>query len=149
MGLDVPVVPEHAGHAEGSVWIVHARSFRVEGGSATEGVPACGFEELREAVTNILRHSAAGACVIEVAIGAGALRLRVSNDGVTTRAAAGPWTTGGVGGGLANMTGRIQAAGGQFACGRTGGRFELTAQIPLSRAGQGEANRWLRLGCRM
>ena len=42
---------------------------------------------LREAVTNILRHSAAASCTIEVTATSGALRLRVGNDGAPDRAA--------------------------------------------------------------
>ena len=44
---------------------------------------------LREAVTNILRHSAATSCTIEVTATGGTLRLRVGNDGVPDRQAAG------------------------------------------------------------
>ena len=40
---------------------------------------------LREAVTNILRHSAATRCTIEVTATGGALRLRVGNDGPPDR----------------------------------------------------------------
>ena len=90
---------------------------------------------LREAVTNILRHSAATSCTIEAAAGDGAVRMAVSNDGVSGRA--GPPGAGGRGGagggsGLANLTARVQAAGGQLSARRTGdGSFELTVQIPL------------------
>jgi two-component system, NarL family, sensor histidine kinase DesK len=38
---------------------------------------------LREAVTNILRHTAATACTIELNCDGLALRLQISNDGVT------------------------------------------------------------------
>ena len=109
---------------------------------------------LREAVTNILRHSAATSCKIEVTATGGALRLRVGNDGVPDRAAvsgpvgrtahggpaegaasprpAGPPVTGeGSGRGLANLTARVQAAGGNLTVSQAAGRFELSAQLPL------------------
>ena len=66
---------------------------------------------LREAVTNILRHSAATACVIEATSADGALRLHVSNDGVPDQTGAGDhpaWPAAdGAGSGLANLTARL------------------------------------------
>jgi two-component system, NarL family, sensor histidine kinase DesK len=91
---------------------------------------------LREAVTNVLRHSAATHCTIEAAVDDGTLRLAVINNGVTEGAAdAGPAglasTDGPAGRGLGNLTSRLQAAGGELVTRGSGGRFELTAQIPL------------------
>ena len=109
---------------------------------------------LREAVTNILRHSAATSCTIEVTATDGALRLRVGNDGVPDRAAAGgpadrtanggpaagrrrrgpaglPVAGAGTGRGLANLTARVQAAGGNLTVSQAAGRFELSAEIPV------------------
>jgi two-component system sensor histidine kinase DesK len=100
---------------------------------------------LREAVTNILRHSAATSCTIEVTASGGALRLRVSNDGAPDRTATGgpgsraatagpagrPVAGDGTGHGLANLTDRVQAAGGRLTFGQAAGRFELCAEIPL------------------
>jgi two-component system, NarL family, sensor histidine kinase DesK len=86
---------------------------------------------LREAVTNILRHSAATSCAIEVGVGDSAVRLVVSNNGVT--GAPGGEGGRGAGGstGLANLTARVQAAGGQLSTSRHDGSFELTVEIPL------------------
>jgi two-component system, NarL family, sensor histidine kinase DesK len=91
---------------------------------------------LREAVTNILRHSAATAAAIEVTTAGGVLRLHVSNDGVPDRAAAGgpawPLASGDGGGrGLANLTARVRAAGGRLTFGNADGRFGLSAELPL------------------
>jgi two-component system, NarL family, sensor histidine kinase DesK len=91
---------------------------------------------LREAVTNILRHAAATACVIEVTACGGALRLHVENDGaaqrVTAARAAGGRAGAGTGGlGLANLDARVRAAGGWLATRQADGRFELTAELPL------------------
>jgi two-component system sensor histidine kinase DesK len=86
---------------------------------------------LREAVTNILRHSMAAACTIELTADGGTLRLRVSNDGVGQHADRTPAAAAGGGHGLPNLTARMHAAGGQLTAGAAGGRFDLTAQIPL------------------
>lgn len=85
---------------------------------------------LREAVTNILRHSGARNASIETAAGAGVLRLHIGNDGVARASA-----DDGTGHGLANLTARVQAAGGRLTSQRTAGRFDLVAEIPLSAAG--------------
>jgi two-component system, NarL family, sensor histidine kinase DesK len=89
---------------------------------------------LREAVTNTLRHSTATCCTIEATAADGALRLRVSNDGVRVPADSPGGEDGlaAVGGsGLANLTARVQAAGGRLASRRESARFELVAEIPL------------------
>lgn len=85
---------------------------------------------LREAVTNILRHSTATACTIQATVGDGTVRMTVRNDGVTGPPGGGSRGAGG-GRGLANLTARVQAAGGQLAARCHGGWFELTAEIPL------------------
>ena len=83
---------------------------------------------LREAVTNILRHSTAMTCMVEGRAVNGTLQLRVSNDGVPERAAA----AGRPGSGLANLTARVQAAGGRLTSRRADGRFDVVAEIPLA-----------------
>ena len=89
---------------------------------------------LREAVTHILRHAAATCCSIEASAAAGAARLAVSNDGLTGQAGDDDGRGAGGGSGLANLTARVQAAGGQLTARRAGRSFELTADIPLRRA---------------
>ena len=100
--------------------------------AAADGVLAV---VLREAVTNILRHSAATSCTIEAAAGDGAVRMAVSNGGVTGRAGppGGDSRRGADGGsGLANLTARVLAAGGQLSARRAGGSsFELIVEMPL------------------
>ncbi len=92
---------------------------------------------LREAVTNILRHSAATACTIEATTADGPLRLRVSNDGVPDGTAVGgdragqPAVGDGTGSGLGNLAARVRAAGGRLTVSRAGGWFDLSAEIPL------------------
>ncbi|WP_163510531.1 sensor histidine kinase [Fodinicola acaciae] len=75
---------------------------------------------LREAVTNVLRHSDARWCEIEVAIDG----VRVVNDGVRDEA------TERRGRGLANMSSRASALGGEVSASRDGDRFELTVRVP-------------------
>jgi two-component system sensor histidine kinase DesK len=103
-------------------------------------VPAAADEVLapvlREAVTNILRHSTAAACEIDITNGGGMLRMRVGNDGVDGELAdsshPGPQAGGGrEGRGIANLTSRVAAAGGRLTRTQEGGRFDLAAEIPL------------------
>ncbi|NUP79179.1 MAG: hypothetical protein HOV96_16710, partial [Nonomuraea sp.] len=80
---------------------------------------------VREAVTNVVRHSAARRCVITVETGARTVRLRVVNDGVPPDAARG------TGSGLASLTARVESAGGTFTAGDRGdGTFALVAAVP-------------------
>jgi two-component system, NarL family, sensor histidine kinase DesK len=96
---------------------------------------------LREAVTNILRHSAATSVAIEATAAAGNIGLTVSNDGATGGAGlagsggsrlaeSGGGLAAGGGSGLANLAARVEAAGGQLSCRFLADSFELTAQIP-------------------
>jgi len=87
---------------------------------------------LREAVTNMLRHATAARCVIEVTIGEEAVRLAVTNDGVTSGCQAGQPAGDGGGRGLANLRARVQAAGGSLACGQAGAQFGLTVEVPVA-----------------
>ncbi|WP_344586712.1 sensor histidine kinase [Actinomadura vinacea] len=82
---------------------------------------------LREAVTNILRHSAARRCTIGLSITEEAVRLRVVNDGVPASG-----TTGAGGTGIGNLRARVRAVGGRLAAGPDGaGRYELAVEIPV------------------
>ncbi|WP_420033394.1 sensor histidine kinase [Streptomyces sp. cg28] len=93
---------------------------------------------VREAVTNAVRYSAAGTCVITVEGTAERVRLRVVDDG------AGPPASGaggsGVGGtGLKGLAERLATAGGSLTAGpgaRSG--FTVTAELPV---GEGESAR--------
>ena len=78
---------------------------------------------VREAVTNILRHSAALHCTITLAVVDGVLRLRIGNDGVVEEEH-------GCGSGLANLRNRVEAAEGRFRAGRAGREFEVVAELP-------------------
>jgi two-component system sensor histidine kinase DesK len=81
---------------------------------------------LREAVTNVLRHSAARNCAIGANREDKTITLTVTNDGVPQPAKSG---TGGHG--LRNLARRLEAIGGEL---RTGGshddQFSLSAMVP-------------------
>jgi two-component system sensor histidine kinase DesK len=84
---------------------------------------------LREAVTNVIRHSRALICRIRLAQDAGELALEVTDDG---RGFSGPAGDSATGSGLRGMSERLSAIGGHLSLGRTGsGRgFRLTATVP-------------------
>ncbi|MGY1771464.1 sensor histidine kinase [Blastococcus sp. SYSU D00813] len=79
---------------------------------------------VREAVTNVLRHSRAATCTVALAAGDGAATLTIVNDGV------GPgeprW-----GSGLTGLAERLAAASGRLTTGCDGGRFTLAATVPV------------------
>jgi two-component system, NarL family, sensor histidine kinase DesK len=93
---------------------------------------------LREAVTNILRHSKAQKCVIESAREGNAIKLRIANDGLDEQLDGGAPTvierrTGPVGSGLSNLAYRVDSLGGKLAARQCAdGWFELTATIPIA-----------------
>lgn len=121
--------------------ILTCADVQVSADAAPGPLPAAADEVLapvlREAVTNVLRHSAATTCAIEVTTADGAVRLHVSNDGATgppagtEPASTEPAARSGGGRGLANLRARVQAAGGQLTSRRAGARFDLAAEIPL------------------
>jgi two-component system sensor histidine kinase DesK len=77
---------------------------------------------VREAVTNILRHSRASRCSITLTTSDG-VHLTIRNDGVTP-------SPGDRGRGLANLDARVTSAAGRFTARRTGTEFELSAEFP-------------------
>ena len=86
---------------------------------------------VREAVTNIVRHSHAQRAEISLTAAGGVVHLEVSNDGAA--AGAGDLALGGEpGGGLPGMRERVTAAGGRLtAAWHDGGVFRITAVVPL------------------
>jgi two-component system sensor histidine kinase DesK len=83
---------------------------------------------VREAATNILRHSTATSVTIALARRAGDLVLRVENDGAVGREDDGPAS----GTGLAGLHRRFAAAGGAVTGGYDDGRFILEARLPAA-----------------
>ncbi len=111
----------------------------VEGDLATGAAAAVLVPVVREAVTNVLKHSSASYCVLETTVDGGLLRLLISNDGVNDAGHAPLAAVGRTGSGLGNLAARVEAAGGRLIAGRDGGGFSLVAEIPL--AGQPSAPR--------
>ncbi|HXW46208.1 MAG TPA: histidine kinase [Streptosporangiaceae bacterium] len=87
---------------------------------------------VREAVTNILKHSSASRCVLEMSTDAGLMRLQISNDGSNNAKTAPLAAVGRTGSGLANLAARVEDAGGRLSAGRNGALFSLVAEIPLA-----------------
>jgi two-component system, NarL family, sensor histidine kinase DesK len=87
---------------------------------------------VREAVTNILKHSSASYCVLEMTTDTRLLRLLVSNDGSNDADGAPLAAADRPGNGLRNLAARLEAAAGHLATSREGGTFSLAAEIPLA-----------------
>ncbi|MEV4508799.1 histidine kinase [Dactylosporangium sp. NPDC049525] len=80
---------------------------------------------LREATTNVVRHSGAQRCDIEISTVDGAAALSVVDNGGTASGAA-------FGNGLRGLTERLGAVGGTLQAGtRDGGGFAVVARLPL------------------
>ncbi|MEU2338367.1 sensor histidine kinase [Streptomyces sp. NPDC006654] len=85
---------------------------------------------VREAVTNVVRHSGATRCEITVDGGAERVTLTVADNG-TAAAAAGPGAEGVGGTGLKGLTERLAAAGGFLRAGPSPrGGFTVVAELP-------------------
>lgn len=91
---------------------------------------------VREAATNVLRHSAARRCTIEVTLTAGSARIEVADDGPShargdaARAAHGIGAS--EGSGLAGLRERVEGTGGEFTVEVSDSWFGLTAVLPMS-----------------
>jgi signal transduction histidine kinase len=79
---------------------------------------------VREAVTNVLRHSRAGRCTVDLRATGGEAELQVANDGA--RGARTAW-----GNGLTGLAERLAATGGRLSAGPDGDRFVLAATVPV------------------
>lgn len=102
----------------------------ITGTPAPDAAAAVLVPVLREGVTNILRHSSASHCAVDMTAESGLLRLQISNDGSTKSSV----QAGRAGNGLANLTARVEAAGGRLMGIRSGHRFSLVAEIPAAPA---------------
>jgi signal transduction histidine kinase len=82
---------------------------------------------VREAVTNVLRHSTALHCAISLSLDGDIVWLRITNDGVASTPGAESGT------GLGNLNARVHALGGHLTVGRHGQHgFRLLAEVPLN-----------------
>jgi signal transduction histidine kinase len=77
---------------------------------------------LREAVTNLLRHSSAKRCRIALAVTANSARLEVANDGVSGEVTA-------PGSGIGNLSVRLAELGGTLTAGPDRGWYLLCAEL--------------------
>ncbi|QFZ74465.1 sensor histidine kinase [Streptomyces fagopyri] len=104
------------------------------GATGATGVPGVAEESesalawaLREAITNVVRHSGARRCVVELVrrqtLDGPVLELVVEDDG-SGGSGDGP------GNGLTGLTERLEKAGGTLEAGRVRGGFRLVARVP-------------------
>jgi two-component system, NarL family, sensor histidine kinase DesK len=85
---------------------------------------------VREATTNVLRHSRARSVAVDYRVTAGMAQLRMCNDGAVAAPNASP------GSGLRTLAGRLEAAGGRLTWEQDGDRFVVAASLPVdARAG--------------
>ncbi|WP_169807520.1 sensor histidine kinase [Herbidospora mongoliensis] len=82
---------------------------------------------LREAVTNVLRHSKAQHCLVETALAGDRIVLRVVNDGPDL-----PAEDLDGGAGLDNLSARVEAAGGTSTTVQDDEWFTFTAEVPIA-----------------
>lgn len=86
---------------------------------------------VREAVTNVVRHSRAGECRLELDEDGATTVLRIVNDGVEADRGAGSAGLGEPGGtGLAGLRERLAAVGGTLDATLHGDRFTVVARVP-------------------
>ncbi len=99
-------------------------------GDMPEAVDAVLAWVVREAVTNVMRHSGARACQIQVALRQDHAEARIEDDGRGPGGAAGPAAE--AGSGLAGLRERLELVGGTLWSGdRPGGGYRVVAAVPL------------------
>ncbi|MFK0167324.1 sensor histidine kinase [Streptomyces sp. NPDC090306] len=89
---------------------------------------------LREAVTNVVRHSGARRCTVELlrrqTLDGPVLELSVEDDGSGSGTGPGAGAGGGPGNGLTGLRERLEKAGGTLDAGRVRRGFRLVARVP-------------------
>ncbi len=92
----------------------------------------CAGALVREAVTNVIRHAAAGSCAIQIRRESGDVVVEVRDTGAGT---AGPVATGVTyGNGLTGLAERVERIGGTLWIGRERGQFVVRATMPAGAA---------------
>jgi two-component system sensor histidine kinase DesK len=86
---------------------------------------------MREATTNVLRHSRARHAEVDYRVNGGRAHLRVRNDGAAGSAGAA------TGSGLRTLAERLEAAGGELTWTHDGDRFVIAASLPLGAGAKG------------
>jgi two-component system sensor histidine kinase DesK len=92
---------------------------------------------VREGVINVIRHSRARRCTVELVLGQGEAGIEVRDDGRGPESGAtAPLPETGGGSGLQGLAERAGAIGGRFATGpRPGGGFRVSVIVPLAAEG--------------
>lgn len=126
----------------GAQGVLEAAGIECTVAGPTDGLPADVQSALgwvvREAATNVLRHGDARRCTIAVARSASDATLTVENDGAAGGGGNGSSATPGTG--LAGLRERLTAVAGTLTAGPApGGRFRLTAEVPLAAGPAGPA----------
>jgi signal transduction histidine kinase len=97
-------------------------------GSPTAAVEVAAYRIVQEALTNVLRHSGARTCEVDVRTTDDALVVTVADDG---SGASAPGPTGGGGAGVPGMQERAEELGGTFTiAARDGGGTVVRAVLP-------------------
>ncbi|WP_277441148.1 sensor histidine kinase [Streptomyces sp. SPB162] len=87
---------------------------------------------VREGVTNVVRHSGASSCEIELRSAGGKARLTITDNGSGVNSAAAATTAHRIGTGLKGLSERLAAAGGSLDSGPAQRRgFQVTAELPV------------------
>ena len=97
----------------------------IDCGALDEKVDTVLATVLREAVTNMLRHSSARTCRLAASQAGECVTLVVANDGAPSSGV--PYRDGG---GLENLVARLEAVGGTLAIESQDGTFGLLAAVP-------------------
>ncbi|MET9398859.1 histidine kinase [Kitasatospora sp. NPDC002965] len=100
-----------------------AITVELDGGPVPEAAGAVLSVVLREAVTNLLRHSSARHARIATSLDGDSVRLEVENDGVPDGVSA-------PGSGIGGLTVRLAAIGGTLSAGPDDGWYVLRAEVP-------------------
>jgi two-component system sensor histidine kinase DesK len=108
---------------------IDGQTYGVGGGELPVQVQAALGWVVREATTNVLRHSEARSCTIRLSAGEAAV-LSVDNDGVPEAGADGVGADG-KGSGLDGLAERLAVLGGSLDTQLRSGVFRLTARVPL------------------
>jgi signal transduction histidine kinase len=92
-----------------------------------EDVDRAAFRVVQEALTNVTRHAPGAAVAVRVGYAADAVTVEITNEATTAAA-----TSTGAGQGLAGMTERVTALGGELTAGhQPDGGFRVFARLPL------------------
>jgi two-component system sensor histidine kinase DesK len=129
--VDAMRTPTLAEELDGARRALDAAGVRTEVVSYDGQLPAATDQALawvvREAATNVLRHSGAASCRFTLRNGDGRFKLSVVDDGV-----GGPAVSEGRAGGLDGLRRRLDAVGGSLRVDPGGDGFALTAEVPVA-----------------